>query len=182
MTREIDEDRAIRGQRRSHRVDRAIAALADRQDGVADRDQLLKLGLSRDAIDRRVQAGRLHQIHRGVYAVGHSRLSRNGRYQAALRFAGEGAVLSHRSAAALWELRASKEREIDVIASTDRRGDAIVRIHRDSLGARDAMTRNGIRVTKPLRTLLDLAAVVNENQLERAVRQAVYRRLTKTAL
>src|SRR4051812_42315611 len=182
MAREIDKHRAIRGQRRSHRPDAAAAALAGRQEGVIDRSQLLRLGVSDDAVDRRIAAGRLHQLHRGVYAVGHSRLSRNGRYHAALLFAGDGAVLSHRSAADLWELRASKEREVDVTVPSDRRGDAIVHIHRDRLDPTETMTRNGVRVTKPLRTLLDLAACSPDRELERAVRQAVYRRLTTTAL
>jgi very-short-patch-repair endonuclease len=120
-------------------------------------------------------------MHRGVYAVGHPSVSRVGGYHAALLFAGDGAVLSHRSAADLWELRPSKEDEIDVTVPADRRGDATVCIHRDALAPRDTMTRDGIRVTKPLRTLLDLAACVDDKQLERAIRQAVYRRLTTTA-
>jgi hypothetical protein len=78
--------------------------------------------LTRHEIGDRIRAGRLHPIHQGVYAVGHRRFSREGRYRAALLFAGEGAVLSHRSAADLWELRASNESEIDVTVPTDRRG------------------------------------------------------------
>jgi very-short-patch-repair endonuclease len=182
MAREIHKNRAIRGKRRSHDIDAAIARIAARQHGAISRLQLLGLGLSADAIDRRIQAGRLHPIHRGVYAVGHPNLSREGRYLAAVLFAGEGAVLSHCAAADLWELRASKESDIDVTVPTDRRGDASVRIRRDTLDPSETMTRNGIRVTKPLRTLLDLASCVSEKELERAIRQAVYRRLTTTAL
>jgi very-short-patch-repair endonuclease len=178
----IDKDRDSRGKRRSHDVDARIAAAADRREGVVDRQALEAIGLSGDAIDRRVAAGRLHPLHRGVYAVGHAHLTRNGRCHAALLFAGDGAVLSHRSAADLWELRASKEPEIDVTVATDRRGDAVVRIRRDQLDPKDTMIRQGIRVTKPLRTLLDLAACVDDKQLERAIRQAVYRKLTTTAL
>ena len=100
---------------------------------------------------------------------------------AAVLLAGDGAVLSHCGAADLWELRASKEDEIDVTAGSDRRGDEQVLIHRDLLDARDTTIRFGIPVTKPLRTLLDLAACVPPQELERAIRQAVYRRLTTTA-
>ena len=182
MAREIDKRGAMRPERHFHDVDVAVAALAARQEGVVDRAQLLTLGLAADAVKRRLRTGRLHRLHRGVYAVGHPNISREGRYRAALFFAGEGAVLSHRSAADLWELRASKEREIEVTAPIQRRGDATVVIHRDALDPRETMTRHGIRVTKPLRTLLDLAAVVDDRQLERAIRQAVYRRLTTTAL
>src|SRR4051794_28910020 len=171
MTREIHVDRAIRGERESRSIDAAIAALAERQHGVISRAQLIRIGLSEDTIDRRILAGRLHHVHRGVYAVGHRRLTREGRYLAS----GDDAVLSHRSAADLWDLRASKEQEIDVIVPTHRRGDATIRVRQDALRPSETMTREGIRVTKPLRTLLDLAAVVNEKQLERAIRQAVYR-------
>jgi very-short-patch-repair endonuclease len=102
---------------------------------------------------------------------------------AAVLAAGDGAALSHRAAADLWELRASREPDIDVIAPTHRRGDAVVRIHRDTLDGSETMTRNGIRVTKPLRTLLDLAACIkDETELERAIRQAVYLKLTTTGL
>jgi len=74
-------------------VDLAISAVAERQHGVIGYEQLRTLGLSRESIQRRVRAGRLHPIHRGVYAVGHNVLA-----------GGEKAHLSHRSAAALWGL------------------------------------------------------------------------------
>ena len=172
----------MRPKRESQRADAAIAAVADQQEGVIDSAQLQRIGVDSDAVKRRIRSGRLHPIHRGVYSVGHRSLSRNGQYRAALLFAGEGAVLSHRSGADLWELRTSKEPEIDVTTPTHRRGDAVVRIRHDQLDPSETMTRNGIRVTKPLRTLLDLAACVTEKQLERAIRQAIYRRLTTTTL
>ena len=180
MHREIDIDRAIRGKRRSHGLDGAIAALATRQHGVVSREQLRRIGLGDDAIDWRIETKRLLPLHRTVYAVGHRRLSREGRYLAAV-LATDG-VLSHCAAADLWELRATKERKTDVTVSTDRRGDPSVRIHRDALNRTEITTRQGVRITKPLRTMLDLAAVVTERELERAIRQAVYRRFTTTAL
>src|SRR3954467_14461173 len=181
MRREIDTDRAIRGERRSRGVDAAMAMLAERQRGVASRAQLVRIGASDDGIDRRIRAGRLHVIHRGVYAVGRRHLSREARYVAALLFAGDGAVLSHRSAADVWELRSPKEPRIDVTVPLDRRGDPSVTIHRDAIDRIETTTRNGMQVTKPLRTLLDLATAVDDKELERAIRQAVYRRLTTTA-
>jgi very-short-patch-repair endonuclease/predicted transcriptional regulator of viral defense system len=183
MPPEIDKTRSIDQERRSRDVDLAIVAIAERQHGVIDHPQLLRLGLDDDAIQWRIKRGHLHPIHRGVYAVGHRCLGREGRYLAAALFAGEGAVLSHCAAADLWELRASKEPTIDVTVPCDRRGDAIVQIHRDALDGIETITRHGIRVTKPLRTLLDLAAVINDQtEIERAIRQAVYRRLTTTTL
>jgi predicted transcriptional regulator of viral defense system len=85
-------------------VDLAIAALAERQHGVIGHLQLRSLGLSRESIQRRVRAGRLHRVHRGVYAVGHKRLTQRGRWMAAVLAGAEDAHLSHRSAAALWGL------------------------------------------------------------------------------
>src|SRR4051812_18754498 len=87
--------------------DRPIAALAARQHGVVARGQLRGLGYKETAIANRVAAGRLHRIHRGVYAVGHPLLSARGRWMAATLAGGRGAVLSHAAAAALWELRAT---------------------------------------------------------------------------
>src|SRR5919198_5554708 len=88
-------------------TDAAVEALAGRQHGVVARTQLRGLGLSASAIDRRVQAGRLHVVHRGVYAVGHPVLGPDGRRMAAVLACGPGAALSHASAAALWGLRES---------------------------------------------------------------------------
>jgi Transcriptional regulator, AbiEi antitoxin len=166
MDREIDIEPRIAAERRSLGVDAAIAVIATRQHGVISRRQLERIGLTRHEIGDRIRAGRLHPIYRGVYAVGHRNLSREGRYLAAIMFAGEGAVLSHCAAADLWELRASREPRIDVTVRADRRGDPTVRIRRDQLDPTDAMTRNGIRVTKPLRTLIDLASAVEATELD----------------
>jgi very-short-patch-repair endonuclease len=163
-------------------MDVALAALATRQHGVVSHEQLERLGFSRRAIARRIEAGRLHLLHRGTYAVGHVRLSREGRYLAAVLFAGDGAALSHCAAAELWDLRTARERRIDVIAPRHRRGDAGVRVRAHALERLETTTRHGIPVTTPLRTLLDLAAVVGEHELERAIRQAEYAHLTTTAL
>ncbi len=85
-------------------TDSAIAEIADRQHGVITAKQLATVGLGRAAISERTSAGRLHRIHRGVYAVGHHALSLRGRFMAAALACGDGAVLSHVSAAVLWEL------------------------------------------------------------------------------
>jgi hypothetical protein len=85
-------------------VDRVIAALAARQRGVVSRDQLLTAGIDGGAIKRRVRAGRLHSVHRGVYLVGHTVPPRGAREMAAVLACGDGAIVSHRSAAYLWQL------------------------------------------------------------------------------
>src|SRR5687767_915944 len=84
-------------------VDRRIAALATRQDGVVERRQLLALGLSAAAIDHRVRTGRLIVLYRGVYAVGHTALPERGRLRAALIAAGPTAVHSNLTAGARWK-------------------------------------------------------------------------------
>src|SRR3954452_21510460 len=90
---------------RSRAWDRAIVELAGKQHGVVAWWQLRPRGLTRDAIRRRLEAGRLHRVHRGVYAVGHRAVTQRGRWMAAVLACGPGAVLSHRAAAALWGMR-----------------------------------------------------------------------------
>lgn len=85
-------------------ADAVVAEIAAGQHGVITVKQLATAGLGRMAVSERSQVGRLHRVHRGVYAVGHRGLSLHGRFMAAVLACGEGAVLSHSSAAVLWEL------------------------------------------------------------------------------
>ena len=94
---------------------------ASRQYGVVSRAQLLALGASKVQIQRRVSAGRLHRLHPGVYAVGHRAPRREARWLAAVLACGEGAVLSHRSAAALWGLVDVEPGAPEVTTQTKRR-------------------------------------------------------------
>ena len=134
------------------KADLVIARIAARQHGVVSTQQLQAARMSRQAIYRRLGAGRLHRIHRGVYAVGHTRLSFEGRCMAAVLALGPNAVISHRSAAALWGLLPSATGFIEVSVPGDngrerRPGIAIHRSH--SLIAAVATRRNGIALTKP---------------------------------
>jgi very-short-patch-repair endonuclease len=155
-------------------VDRRIARLAERQHGVVATRQLAALGLQQRAVSYRAAAGRLHRVHRGVYAVGHTVLTANGRRMAAVLAAGPGAVLSHASAAALWEIRPTNATRIDVTVRTKRgRARRGLRIHRTSTLQADEVTdHQGIPVTTPSRTLLDLAATLPRRALERALDEA----------
>jgi Transcriptional regulator, AbiEi antitoxin len=94
--------------------DRRVAALAARQYGVVSRGQLRELGLSDRSITQRVAAGRLHRLHHGVYAVGHTVVVGHGPWMAAVLACGPAAVLSHASAGAPWDLRRSAATIIDV--------------------------------------------------------------------
>jgi predicted transcriptional regulator of viral defense system len=153
--------------------DRRVAKLAARQWGVVSLAQLRAAGLSDDAVQRRVGAGRLHRLHHGVYAVGHTVLKREGRWLAAVLACGDTAVLSHRSAAAHWGLLQSEATRTDVTTLRTRAGNATIRLHRShSLIACDTDTHQGIPITSVARTLLDLAATVRPDRLERALAQA----------
>jgi very-short-patch-repair endonuclease len=182
MHHEVRETRHIGGKHASRGVDAEIAALAARQHGVVSRAQLSALGLGEDGIDARLGRGRLHRIHRGAYAVGHARISRHGRWMAAVLACGDQAVLSHRSAAALWGIRHYEGRP-EITAPTRRRHGAALTARRSSLDPDEITTHEGIRVTTVARTLLDLGQVLHPDQVERAIREADYlRQLDMTEL
>jgi very-short-patch-repair endonuclease len=153
-----------------------ILRVARRQWGVVTRAQLTALGLSANGIAQWVRPGRLIRLYRGVYAVGHDRLTRDGRWLAAVMACGPGAALSHRDAAALWDLRQSNSAYIDVIVpSQSGRKRAGLRIHRSARLRPDEVTvRHGIPVTTVARTLLDLADVLEKQALRRVVTEAEY--------
>jgi hypothetical protein len=116
--------------------------------------QLVALGLSASAVRKRVAAGRLWPIHRGVYAVGHMALPPRGRYMAAVLACGPGAALSHRSCADLRELRRSGRTLIDVTVPGRRgRGVAGIDAHTSTtLRDDDVELVDGIPCTTVART------------------------------
>jgi very-short-patch-repair endonuclease len=136
---------------------------------------LLALGFGDEAIKTRLEAERLQALHREVFAVGHARVSRQGRWRAAVLAYGDAALLSHRSAAALWGLAKNRMGAIDVTAPVGwqgiRRRDGIW-IHRGRLHPEERASRAGIPVTTVARTLFDLAEVVSLKQLESAWEEA----------
>jgi very-short-patch-repair endonuclease len=150
-----------------------VAALLDRQLGVVHRDQLRVAGLSDTAIRGRIGSGVLLRVHRGVYAAGHRALRSEARWLAAVLACGDGAALSHRSAAALWGLRASGRERVDVTAPGSRGlRDPLIDLHRARLEPAEVTVHGGIPVTTVARTLGDLAGVVPGPALERALTQA----------
>jgi hypothetical protein len=158
--------------------DRALAHLAARQHGVVSREQLLALGFDRNGIRRRLRAGRLHRLYRGVYAVGHTIVNRDGRYLAAVMACGDGAVLSHRSAAALWGIRRTGAARIDVTVprTSGVRSTAAIEAHRPRRQA-ETTVLDGIPVTAAGQTLADLATALPRRQLEKAIETADVLRL-----
>ncbi len=157
------------------RSDARVAEIAGRQHGVISIGQLRRAGITRDAVRRRLETGRLHRIHRGVYAVGHPGISRHGGWMAAALACGEGAAVSHRSAAELWGLLMPNEGPIDVsvLGTAGRARRSGLRVHRRaSLVAVQVIRRHGIPVTKPGQTIADLRGAVSPRELRRAIRQA----------
>jgi very-short-patch-repair endonuclease/predicted transcriptional regulator of viral defense system len=147
--------------------------LARRQHGVLTHEDLVRLGFSPSAIRHRLATGRLHCLARGVYAVGRSELTREGRWMAAVLACGGDAVLSHGSAAALWGI-GPEWHGIEVSVrrrSWPRRAGVNVR-SRPSLSDRDIAIHRGIPVTTPARTVLDQAATaISDASLERLVNE-----------
>ncbi|HMC07007.1 MAG TPA: type IV toxin-antitoxin system AbiEi family antitoxin domain-containing protein [Solirubrobacterales bacterium] len=165
---EVDQRR-----RRAER-ERQVLAFAEQQHGVISLDQLRSLGLTAEAVRARVAVGRLHRVRRAVYAVGRPDLPLDGRWMAAVLACGSGAVLSHRSAAALHGLLADVRAVIDVtLGRRSGRSVSGIRLHRlTCLPSVDCVSVRSIPCTSVPRTLLDLAGVVEPRLLERACDQA----------
>jgi hypothetical protein len=145
--------------------------LARAQLGVVTRRQLLALGYSSNGIRHRLRTGRLHRVFAGVYVVGWPQITRKQRWMAAVLASGDGAVLSHRSAAALWGI--GKEGPvIDVSVAREKRRPRIRARVRPGLFSVAATIHEAIPVTTPLQTLIDIALELPANKLERAVNDA----------
>lgn len=163
--------------------------LASVQHGVIALFQLLAVGYTPEAVKHRVVTGRLHPVHRGVYAVGRPELTRTGEWMAAVLVCGRSAVVSHETAGALWGLRREIDRKIHVSVPrcADPRHPGIV-VHRRSTFLAADLTRCGnVPVTTPVRTLVDLGTRLTAYALEAAINEAdkldlVYPRALRAAL
>src|SRR5438067_3268396 len=153
-------------------VDEKIAAIANRDHGVATRKELLDAGLREWAIEARVARGSLLPVFRGVYRVGHKAPSTNATYMAAVKACGEKAFLSGPPAAHLLRLLKGAAPPPEVTAPTERRIEAIKVRRCRKLDARDTTTCRGIPVTSVARTLVDLAGVLTRDELARACHEA----------
>jgi very-short-patch-repair endonuclease/predicted transcriptional regulator of viral defense system len=156
--------------------------LARRQHGVIARVQLLELGFSSEAIRHRLSNGRLFRIRRGIYAVGSPIINQHARWMAAVLACGDGAVLSHSSAAALWRIGYEPRRgPIEIsLPSPSRRRHPGLRIHRrPSLNLeRDTTREYDIPVTTPIQTLIDMSLRLDRSGVERMVNEADKHNLT----
>jgi hypothetical protein len=157
------------------RPDEVIAALAAGQHGVVTRRQLRELGLSDDAITRRLAGQRLLPLHAGVYAPGHVQLATEGKWLAAVLACGPHAGLSHRAGAALHGLRAVWRDFLEVSAPRSVKGPKGVLLHRSRSIERTVV--RGFPATTVARTIVDLADVVGDRALRAVLEQAEILRL-----
>jgi hypothetical protein len=141
---------------------------------VVARHQLEALGFTRSAIGHRIEQGRLRPLSKAVYAVGQLDLSREGRWMAAILACGEGAVLSHRSAAALYGIGEERNGVIEIsVRRSGRRTRPGTKVHRrPSLLSQDVGTVKRIPVTSPVRTMIDLATEQGPQSLLRTINEA----------
>jgi hypothetical protein len=156
-----------------------LSRLAGRQQGVVSRRQISRLGISRGRIEHLIRAGHLHRVFRGVYAVGHPAIGERGRMRAAALACGDGAVVSHRSAAALLGLIDRAPVAIDVIGRGQRgRGiDGILARRGQSLSRAETGSVEGIPCTSPARTLVDLGGMVGLPSLRSAFERAAAKKM-----
>jgi very-short-patch-repair endonuclease len=160
--------------------DRVVAELATAQRGVVSRAQLIAAGLTPSAIKRRVATGRLHRLHRGVYAVGHTALPFAARLQAAALACGEQTVICSWSSAA--DLGISPPRlpiHINVPGGRGRRHPGLV-VHGATLAPIDIVVRGGLRQTSWARTMLDIAADATLDEVVDLLDRSAARRLAAT--
>jgi len=140
--------------------------------------RVAELGLSHGAISARVQRGELHRIHRGVYSlVPRGALTQEARWLAALMAAGEGAVLSHLAAAALWRATRWPPAVVDITVPRYRRSFDDVRVHQcRNLDPRDVTVHRGIPVTTVARMCVDLTERLIAEELTNVIHEAAFRR------
>jgi predicted transcriptional regulator of viral defense system len=152
---------------------RAVWALAERQHRAVAQRQLLAHGLSAGAIHHRIEKGRLHPVHRGVYAIGRPQLTRYGTWMAAVLACGTRAALSHSSASAL-AICHVEERDIEISVPGGRfvRRPGIVAHRRATPTAADLTHHQGIPVTTPACTVIDVASRPTPDRLEAAINEA----------
>jgi very-short-patch-repair endonuclease len=155
------------------RTHHALAELAEGQHGVVSARQLVELGYSRNAIAYAKASGRLRHLHRGVYAVGHKPITWHSRCLAAALSCGANAVASHRSAAWIWGLIRYRPDSFDVTVPVRRRHTrSDLRLHYGRLTDADRAVHERIPVTAVPRTLLDLAAILPGERLDRALERS----------
>ena len=153
-------------------AEQKLALLGSRSQGIVTRPQLLRAGLSKDEIRDRVRKGLLIPEYRGVYRVGHQAPSTLASYMAAVKACGDGAVLSGRAAGHLWGIVKGRPPAPEVTTRTERRIPNLLTRCSKRLDRRDVTTHRGIPITSTARTIVDLAAETNTDDLARVCHEA----------
>jgi very-short-patch-repair endonuclease len=165
--------------------DRAIARIAATQRALITRVQLSDLGLGPSAIEHALKRGRLHRIHQGLYSmVPFPALPPLAAELAAVLACGDSALLSHHSAAAAWGIRPpfNGAVRVTVIGKETGRRRPGIQVHRtEALDPRDIRRYQNIPITSPARALLDIAPDLSDRELERALDEALIRKLVSHA-
>ncbi len=139
------------------------------------REQLLGSGWSKDEINWRIRAGRLHRIHAGVYSLAPRQLlTRQGWWMAAVIASGPDALLSHNTAAALWGIRGYSSGAVHVTAPHKSTSSKAIHRHFSAVPADEREVEEGIPATSVHRTILDLAALVSLDDVAAMIKEAEY--------
>lgn len=155
-----------------HERERALMEIAARQDALVCALQARALGFSPAAIQRRVRAGLWGRVLPAVYKVTGAPATDRQRVRAAALWAGGGAAVSHASAGWLWSLDGFSAPRSPEVTVPRRRGPSsdLVVVHRTlALPDADRAEVDGIPVTAPARTVIDVAARLGDEALEAAV-------------
>jgi very-short-patch-repair endonuclease len=177
----VDDDLDRNGQD-CHPGELKLARIAARQLGVISREQLYELGFTYRQIARKLALGRLHRVHHNVYAVGHSRLTSQASLVAAFLSVGPRSFLSHRTAAAVWGLRAVNVRDIELtLPGGGGRPHRSLTVHRARTEppSDEVRVRGQLRVSSVVRMLVELAPREKPTELARLVTMAVQKRLLR---
>lgn len=156
-----------------------LARAGAAQHGVVARWQLVRRGLSEREIEGLLNRGHLQPLHRGVYAVGHRVLSREGWWHAAVLAGGPGTVLSHRSAAEALGLLWRREIDVEVTRARSFRGRKDLRCHQAVLRADEVTAVDGIPVTSAFRTAFDIAGMGDRRLVEVVLHELKLRRIAE---
>jgi hypothetical protein len=175
MLAPMDEVRTVSPARREKSAADRIAEVAAKQWGVVSRPQLLDAGLTNSTIGRWLEGGRLHRIHRGVYAVGHTRIGVMGCVMAALLWAAPGALLSHTTAAWWWGIVAAEPTVIHLSVPGRAKSTKGVRVHRPR--RLEGTVHKGLAVTTVTRTVADLSSMLQFSDLRKGLAEADFKRL-----
>jgi very-short-patch-repair endonuclease len=159
---------------------RAVRTIAGQQDGIVTREQLLRAGVDRRAIDRALRSGTLHRIHRGVFSTQAPELaSEDALLIAALLAAGDGVVLTHGTAAWRWNLIPAPPTAIELAVPVHRKAPPGLRLFESRFRPGDLSLEAPFPTTSVPRTLLDLATRYDQRALLKALAEAEFHHDTR---